>query len=240
MSSVIHEIAPKGDTILVVNNPNASFAPWPKTPEGSSDEFDEASCNPEVRIRVSSAHLKFASLYFDRVLSGDWKEAAALRESGSIEIETSDWDIEALLLLLRIFHCQLSDLPKAITAELLAKLCTLIDYYECHSLIGFVSERWHLTQYVGGSLGHTSVVQLMSDGTNEATWCQIEKLVDQRQMMLILWNAWVLNNPIAFRICSFLLISTLDAPLTSLGLPLPSTITGKQCDSTCLTFEVQP
>lgn len=240
MPPITHEIAPKGDTILVVNNPNAPFAPWPKTSDRSSEESGEPKCNPEVRIRVSSAHLKLASPYFDRALSGDWKEATVLRETGSAEIETSDWGVEALLLLLRIFHCQLSDLPKTITLELLANLCTLIDYYECHSILDFVSERWYQSQYVVTSLGNTNLVHLMSNGTSEITLIQIEELIDQRQMMLFLWVTWVFNKPNAFLACSSFLISTIDGPLTSLGLPLPSTITGKQSHGTYLTFEAQP
>ncbi len=122
-----------------------------------------------MRILVSSAHLKLVSPYFDRALSGDWKEATSLRATGSTEIETSDWDTEALLLLLRIFHCRLSDLPKTITTELLAKLCTLVDYYECHSILDFVSERWYQSQYVGTSSVNINLVHLISNGTLEAT-----------------------------------------------------------------------
>lgn len=163
-----------------------------------------------------------------------------LRETGSVEIETRHWGVEALLLLLRIFHCQLSDLPKTITLELLANLCTLIDYYECHSILGFVSERWYQSQYMVTSLGNTSLVPLMSNGTSEVTLIQLERLIDQRQMMLFLWVTWVFNKPNAFLACSSFLISTIDGPLTSLGLPLPSTITGKQSHGTYLTFEAQP
>ncbi|KAJ0425373.1 hypothetical protein BJY00DRAFT_308121 [Aspergillus carlsbadensis] len=205
MKKVDHEIAPKGDAILVVKNPNAPFAscPWPSPTESECldmtvNAHDDVEPTPEVRSRVSSAHLKFVSPVFDRALSEDWKEATTLRESGSVEMETSDWDIEALLLLLRILHFQLSNLPQNVDIELLAKLLVLVDYYECHSLLGFIAGRWRSTILYSY---HSPV-----------------------RGMIRLWVAWSLNQVEDFRFYSSKLIQRVKGPVISFGLPLSSKV----------------
>jgi hypothetical protein len=208
MSTATHEIAPEGDIILVVENPNAPFAPCPppastqlSATTESANALDDAGPSPKVRIRVSSAHLKLTSPFFQRALSGNWKEARTLRESGSVEIETSDWDVEALLLLMRILHCKLSELPKGIDIERLAKLLVLVDYYECQSLLGFIGERWPSQQF---------------------------SFEDIRVSMIRLWVAWALNNAAAFHHYSVILIRHAHGPITSLGLPIPGQVIGME------------
>ncbi|KAL2849037.1 hypothetical protein BJX68DRAFT_267379 [Aspergillus pseudodeflectus] len=204
MAAVTHEVTPEGDAILVVKNHNAPFAPCPSpsstksaAPGESANAIDNKNPSQEVRIRVSSAHLKLASPVFKKALSGEWKEAATLKDSGSVEIETSEWDVDALLLLMRIFHCQLSDLPKKLDIERLAKLLVLVDYYECQSLLGFITEKWPTCVY---------------------------SFQDVRQGMIMFWVAWTIEHTTAFSHYASEIIHHADRPITSLGLPFPSKI----------------
>jgi hypothetical protein len=215
MAAVTHEVTPEGNAILVVKNPNAPFAPCPSpsytkfaAPGESANAIDNKNPSQEVRIRVSSAHLKLASPVFKKALSGEWKEAATLKDSGSVEIETSEWDVDALLLLMRIFHCQLSDLPKKLDIERLAKLLVLVDYYECDDLLGFIGERWHTPLYTFQNIRVTTIR---------------------------FWVAWTLAHAEAFSHYSTMLVRHADGPIMSLGLPIPSTIVGMELPKTYST-----
>ena len=79
-------------------------------------------------IRVSAKHLMFASPVFKK---------SAFLEQGCVEITADSWDLEALLILLRIIHCQLYYVPKQMSFELLAKATVIADYYECHNALCF-------------------------------------------------------------------------------------------------------
>lgn len=167
---VVHEIDPNADTVVILVNPNASFAPWSHrevendatTPaEGCADMsvFDQAtspaasSCGQyladhspweeEVHYKVSSRHLTLASPRFEGMLSGGrWKEGVRNEVDGLYHVTVEDWDMEALLVLLNILHHRNRRVPRTISLELLAKLVVLIDYYECAEALELFTERW--------------------------------------------------------------------------------------------------
>lgn len=151
-----YQIAPDGDTILILEDPNAPFAVWPtgnKSGEPhtsklskswdtrSQDSGKSQKYAPEVRYRLSSAHLILASSYFKNMLQGPWAESQK-DAGGEFVIKASDWDEEALCLLMHAIHGFSGLIPRSLAAETLAKMAALVDYYQCRESIVFFSDTW--------------------------------------------------------------------------------------------------
>ncbi|RDW83611.1 BTB/POZ domain-containing protein [Aspergillus mulundensis] len=119
--------------------------PTPETPEDpipAATEYpaepaslEEIAEMPTYRIRVSAKHLMLASPYFKKMLTGGWKESLAYQQKGSVEITAEDWDLEALLILLRAIHCQHHLIPESLELETLAKVAVIADYYDCKDVV---------------------------------------------------------------------------------------------------------
>ncbi|KAL0941934.1 uncharacterized protein CTRU02_204697 [Colletotrichum truncatum] len=137
-------------------NPGVSFSPQPVdaeitllepvTPEPALTEpfIDEPAAN-EFMINefvLSSKHLILASGYFRAKLSGPWKEASTRGVDGRYHVEASDWDDQALLLVMRVLHGKNSKIPRRISLELLAKIAVLVDYYDCFEATEIISSIW--------------------------------------------------------------------------------------------------
>jgi hypothetical protein len=71
---------------------------------GSVEKVDSIPSEVDVRIQVSAKHLMLASPVFKKALTGKWKEGSTFVGTGSVEITTEGWDVEAFLILLRILH----------------------------------------------------------------------------------------------------------------------------------------
>ncbi|KAL5342712.1 hypothetical protein BJX70DRAFT_394548 [Aspergillus crustosus] len=225
---ITHIVAPDGEVIIVLREPNAPLAPLPTdppkaqpptsktatgadaaSPKSPTDQPIEAKLAEtqtpvdEVRYRVSAQHLILASPVFKKALCGKWKEAKTLKETGTVEVYTLGWDTEAFLILMRIFHCKPQELPKQGSLELIAKIAVLADYYECMSLVQFYIEPWVPKQITG-------------DFRN-----------DPRLFMIVLWISWAFSQSTRFNICSSYIMRFSKGPITSLGLPIPAKIIDK-------------
>lgn len=82
-----------------------------------------------MHIRVSAKHLTLGSPVFNRMLNGDWTEAAEFKEKGSAELVVPNWDVEALILVLYIIHAQTTKVSRLLGLEDLAKVTVVTDYY---------------------------------------------------------------------------------------------------------------
>ncbi|KAF2241883.1 hypothetical protein BU26DRAFT_380578, partial [Trematosphaeria pertusa] len=79
----------------------------------------------------SSRHLTLASPWFKRTLtSSSSKEAVPNLTDGCFYVNASDWDEEAFLILLNIFHLRKRQIPKIMSVKMLAKIAVLVNYYE--------------------------------------------------------------------------------------------------------------
>ncbi|RHZ57294.1 BTB/POZ domain-containing protein [Aspergillus thermomutatus] len=165
-----------------------------------SVEEDSIPSKPEVRIQVSAKHLMLASPVFKKALSGKWKEGSTFVRTGSVEIDTEGWDVEAFLILLRILHCQHHRLPKRVSLELAVKIAVLADYYECNDLVGFIRDAWidHLRE-------------------------ELPKTYS-RNLILWLWIAWYFKFPIKFKRATSIAMSQSKDEIVSLDLPIPMRI----------------
>ncbi|KAI3537971.1 hypothetical protein CSPX01_09768 [Colletotrichum filicis] len=113
--------------------------PEPETYEETKPETPEEL---EVRYLVSSRHLALASRYFSTKLSGPWIEASVRVIDGCYHMEATDWDPEALLILMQIIHGKTRSVPRQVDFEMLAKLAVLVDYYDCHEVIEVFYSLW--------------------------------------------------------------------------------------------------
>jgi hypothetical protein len=115
---------------------------------GREPEIVSGSCHPEteeIHYLVSSRHLMLASQWFMRMLTtAAFKESVKNPEDGLYHINAEDWDEEAFLILLNIFHLRDTypqhevstvrtwnwiALSHRVSLEMLAKIAVLVDYY---------------------------------------------------------------------------------------------------------------
>jgi hypothetical protein len=164
-------------------------------------EQQDESC---FRIQVSAKHLMLASSVFKKILTGGWKESVAYLQKGSVEITTQGWDIEALLILLRVIHGQHYHIPRKLTLEMLAKVAVLVDYYEC------------------------------KEATSVWTTIWIDSLEEKipstysRDLFLWLWISWFLQLPTQFKKLTSTVMSQSNGWINNgLGLPIPDKVMGK-------------
>ncbi|KAG9508092.1 hypothetical protein J7337_001652 [Fusarium musae] len=167
MKSISYDIDPGGDIQLILKKPNKQNI----VPEDTTQTVDGKRTNPkfpnpacfgryqvfselypdgenetpnfevEVHMRVSSRHLILASRIFRAMLEGPWKEGNP--SSGPIrQISAEDWDAVALAIVLDAIHCRHHDIPKKIQIGLLARIATIVDYYQCREAISFHYEAW--------------------------------------------------------------------------------------------------
>lgn len=92
-------------------------------------------------MRVSSRHLSLASSVFCRMLKGPWKESEADID-GIYEIKTSEWDAYALVIVLDIIHGHHKAVPQTINLEMMGKVTTIIDYYDCREVTDVFTTSW--------------------------------------------------------------------------------------------------
>ncbi|KAG4265032.1 hypothetical protein FPRO04_00685 [Fusarium proliferatum] len=97
-----------------------------------------------VRMIVSSKHLTFASKVFRAMLEGPWSEASLSSSSrgNPRQLATSDWDAKALAIVLDTIHGRFRQVPKDINLFLLARIATIVDYYQCYESMEPISNLW--------------------------------------------------------------------------------------------------
>lgn len=97
----------------------------------------------EIRIRVSSTHLRLASTYFDKMFEEHWLEGNKLSTNDSVELPIqADQDPAALLILLNIVHGHTRKVPRSVSLRMLTKFAVLVDYYACHEALEVFSDMW--------------------------------------------------------------------------------------------------
>ncbi|KAM0304868.1 hypothetical protein ACHAPM_002985 [Fusarium culmorum] len=111
---------------------NDQSYPRGSLPDGSSTQ---------IEFRVSSRHLSLASPVFRAMLESEFKESH-LNEQGLYEVQASEWDAEALVILLDIIHGHHRDVPRRISAETLSHVAIIVDYYGCHEIMELVLTAW--------------------------------------------------------------------------------------------------
>jgi hypothetical protein len=233
-----HKVDTNADTVLILKNPNTSFAPWsfaevgtgttaPRSEstviehtiiESASEGTDHGALIKDANIPddasesspsnieedkvwyyVSRRHLISASPTWERMLSGtNWQEGICNENDGLYHVPTSEWDSEALLCLLQIIHLRNGSVPRTVSLEMLAKICVLIDFYDCAEALQAFTERW--------------IAHLLSATPIPSYFC--------RDLMLWMCIAWVLKLPEEFVQTTTVAIRREDQEMPTLGLPI--------------------
>ncbi|XEV07196.1 hypothetical protein FSHL1_012483 [Fusarium sambucinum] len=225
----LEEIDPDGDTLLILRNPNAPFATWNSEidqewanaiPQHQSDtsksyeltilptedtndkDSSQAETEPvELRFRLCSAILKVTCSFFKKSMNGVWK-ATECEPGFEWTLLEMDWDAEAFRILMNILHHNARRVPRTITLETLAKIATLVDYYDCHEAVNIWVERW------------SSNISLE------------EPEYYSRELLLRLSVARVFHDYQAFSALTETTITCSRGPIHTLGLPIPQQIIG--------------
>jgi hypothetical protein len=155
-----------------------------------------------IHLTLSSQCLRAASKYFEKLMSGDWREAQP-GSSSKWTVEAVGWDHEALSMLMKIIHHQTRSVPRTLPLEMLAKIAVLVDYYDCHVGIEPWAEIW-----------------IPNLGTELPTYyC--------RDILLRLLVAWTFSEHAVFRSLTQVIILRSRGPIHTLGLPIRQTIIGQ-------------
>lgn len=198
---------PDGDTIITLKNPGAPFAINPSpaavdTAQGDlSSETDESTA---PTFLVSSRHLILASPVFKKMLAGSsWSEAKKV--DGQFKVDASEWDTQALSIVLNLVHGRHRRTPKTVTLESLANIAAIVDYYEFHEAVEATCSSWVSTLRVSEPIPTTP----------------------ERRLFLWMFNAWVFGLEDVFKSTTKAAIlqatSVLEAPD---NLPIPGKVIG--------------
>ncbi|KAF1997510.1 hypothetical protein P154DRAFT_496699 [Amniculicola lignicola CBS 123094] len=211
MSTRIHTIDRHPDTVLILKRPTTDFAIWERlgdeidSPEDDVEIGDIKAESPEIEIHylVSSRHLMLASPRFYTMLAdSNWVEGHR-SDDGRYHINVEDWDEQALLVILNIFHLRHKEVPRELELEVLAKIAVLVDYYECAEVLELFSDMW--------------IEKLRKDVMVPLIYC--------RDLMLWLCVALVFRLSEEFKTATLVAIRWAPGPIGSLGLPIsPSTV----------------
>lgn len=159
-----------------------------------------------IRIQVSAKHLILASPVFKKIITGSWKESITYLQKGSVEINAEGWDTEALLILLRVIHCQYNSVPRKMTLEMLAKVAVLVDYYRCNEAMSICTDIW-----IG------SLEEKIPTGYS-------------RDLILWLWVSWIFQLSAQFKEATSTAMSLSNGLVDNLGLPIPDNVIGSMND----------
>ncbi|KFA71736.1 hypothetical protein S40288_09676 [Stachybotrys chartarum IBT 40288] len=142
-----------------------------------STSYQKDGTAPEIRMRVSSRHLCLASHYFEKMLSGPWKERLPKQE-GLHKIYVHDWDAEALVIVFDIIHGHHRSVPRSISLEMLAKTAAIVDYFGCHEAVDIFADVW--IQSLKGQIPK-------SYGKESILWLSISCVFSRRDLNLKQW-----------------------------------------------------
>lgn len=144
-----------------------------------------------------------ASPVFKKKLSGPWKESLNDQNSNLRHVETTDWDAQALLILLAILHGRTYRVPQDLDLEMLAKVATLVDYYDCREAVQTYGDIW--TGDLEGSIPESC----------------------NRDLVLSILVSWVFSNETIFNQTTRTATIESKGPMPTLELPIPQRIVGK-------------
>ncbi|KAF5978141.1 hypothetical protein FCOIX_6121 [Fusarium coicis] len=126
---------------------------------GDEDGQNETPEQVEVRMRVSSRHLTLASRTLRAMLEGPWKEGNSSCQPIR-QISAEDWDAFALAIVMDSVHGRHHGIPIKISIGLLARIATIVDYYECRDAMYFNYKVWTPGKTVPPELGSLALLWL--------------------------------------------------------------------------------
>ncbi|KAJ3562464.1 hypothetical protein NPX13_g8557 [Xylaria arbuscula] len=169
-----------------------------------TSEPDLPVAEPIFQFQASSAHLRLGSRYFKKALDGPFRESKFVSD-GLRQIDAEGWHMAAFLIVMRIIHGHTRQIPRRIDLEMLAKVATIVDYYQCHETIEPFAEIWH------SNLQPLTITNLVNE-----------------DLILLLLVSWVFSWPNEFKAVTRIAQTQSKEPLSTMGLPIPERIICKQ------------
>ena len=222
-----HKIDPDGDVTIFLQQPDLQELRWPSDTEVSEESVPEPEPEPEgssasapvdevanvdedaddaVQFLVSSRHLCLASSVFQKMLRGPWAESEGRNGDGTREIEivATEWDTEALLIVLNIIHGRNRSVPRPVSLEMLANIAAIVDYYDCHEAVEVFVDLWIplLESTIPTSYGIDCVL-----------WLCISSVFSQDNTLRKMVELAIMDS---------------TEPILAMGLPIPVRLLGKQ------------
>jgi hypothetical protein len=172
----------------------------------SAPKVEDQESKGSILYYVSSRHLKLASPWFHRALAKEkWAESERDEKDNLVHIKADDWDGNAFLILMNIFHLKNRKVPRELSLDDLAKIAVLVDYYECAEAVEHFTEKWKENL--------KTLVPIPS------TYC--------RTLTLWIWIAWVFELTDELEKATLVAVKHCSEPMRTLGLPIPEKISGK-------------
>jgi hypothetical protein len=237
------------------------------SPEKSPFQFDggdvraKATFNDEtVTFKVSSHALSFASPVWKKFIfppfpqitessSHESKKSKAVEAFPDIELNFTEDNTDALLILLQIAHLQFADIPKTLPYETLLGVAILCDQYDCRRLAkpwvqGWMMNDWKESQlpnqkgwlFIAWYFGRQKIFETL------AMTCVLQVEVDTAGVRLIdddwciattITRLWHRSSSASHLITSIVThtdfdnyISPRSYRIETAGVPLPSGILG--------------
>jgi hypothetical protein len=187
--------------------PSESAFEEPNMLVDDAKEEEEEEEDGSVHYHVSSQILASASGFFKTSLVKDtWLEAHRSAADGKYHLSAADWDPEAFLILLRIFHHCNHDVPRSMTLEMLARMAVLVDYYRCSEAVSVWSEMW----------------------INSARSAYPVPATYGRDLVLWMCIAWIFKLPAEFKQTTKAVILQSETPaVQNMYLPIPGVVIGE-------------
>jgi hypothetical protein len=164
----------------------------------------------EVHCIVSSRHMMLASRYFEKLLSGNSKEATTLRSTRHVSIPLSA-DLDAMIVLLNIVHGVSRKVPRQVKLDTLSKLAMLVSVFGMIDAVQFFSDTW--------------IDDFQRKGLPQSY---------DEKVLSLLFVFWVFDRPAEFKNMSRITQRECDENLDedAQNVPIPRNIIGKL--ETCL------
>ncbi|KAF5979486.1 hypothetical protein FCOIX_5314 [Fusarium coicis] len=259
MKPPLLELDPQADALLILQKPNshsshssiygcasARIIDWLEIPPNFTDELSagRSDLNDEMRslqtclengdpnqvvFRVSAKHLCLASPVFRRMIQGQFKESEP-NEQGLFEIRTSEWDAEALLIILDIIHGHHSSVPKRPSLDVIAQIGIIADYYDCLEVVKIFFQHWHSSMKIwenystrpSGTAGALALLDPRACGLPPLPG-RVKRF--DEEAMIGLFMAWIVQDHARFRDLTVSAVVSTDA-LVETALPIPAKIFG--------------
>lgn len=187
-------------------DPSNIVIPDPHCTEAALRTTVELKEEVEIRFRVCAGNLMSASPWFNRVLEKDgWLESSCNPADKCFHLPAEDWDEEAFVILMNVFHLRNNKVPRTLTLETLAKFAVLADYYECGESVDLFVDMW--------------AADLRIKLPIPTTYC--------RDLILWIWISWAFKLSDLFKQATAVAITKSAEPVRNLGLPIPAWVTGK-------------
>ncbi|KAF4502244.1 hypothetical protein FAGAP_1529 [Fusarium agapanthi] len=236
MKKSLLELDPQADALLILRCPNLQHVREPTCQEAAAkkknvednsskkqgtDTMKAPETNGEmallqpylrngdpnqIEFRVSAKHLCLASPVFRKMIQGEFQESKPNSE-GLLEICASEWNAEALLIVLDVLHNHHYNVPKRLSEDTIAQIGLIVDYYDCLEAVQIFFDPWDTG--IGGWMGYSF-------------WSYRESLAEDfgDDKTLLLFIAWAFRSKTTFKgLTSSAILNTQGLIETHLPIP---------------------